>query len=202
MKKIKKKPFLRLLSVGLAPLILAACAQQPGLPESEKRSAGGLPNWVAAPMAEGGIADTQCVENNATISVLRARATALARAELARNIDVRVQAMDSTYARLTEADEGASSGTSFESVSRQVTNEKLAGSRVERSDFVRFPGGEQMLCVMVVMPPETTDALYQDMVSRSGRQLSAQDDAVLYEEFRAHQAQEAMQKEMQRQRGE
>lgn len=173
---------------------MVACAAQP----AEGQSGGALPAWVAAPVVDGGLADTQCVENNASYSVIQGRATALARAELARQVGVRVQAMDRTFQDFSDSGEAARSGATFESVSRQVTNEKLAGSRPVRVEFVDFPGGEQMLCVMVEVPPETTREVYSEVVARSGRDVDADQDAILWQEFKAHRTQQSMEAELER----
>ncbi|WP_197472764.1 LPP20 family lipoprotein, partial [Oleiphilus sp. HI0123] len=100
------------------------------------------------------------------------KATALARAELAKQIEVKVKAMDKTYQRLTDTAEGSTTGGTFESVSKQLANKTLSGSRVTKIDYVDFPDDTQKLCVMVTMSPELTESLFKDLLQGSGKSIS------------------------------
>src|SRR3970040_1824440 len=94
---------------------LAACASQP-------------PDWIMRPAAEGGFAATECVKDSGNLSLDRQIAVAKARAEIAKQVELRVAAMDKTYTRLTEeanagtvretttTSESKSMQTAFESV--------------------------------------------------------------------------------------
>ena len=150
-------------------------------------------------MVEDGFADTQCVQTIADMNIIKNKAVALARAEIAKQINIQVKAMDKTYQNLTETGKGSTAGSTFESVSKQVTQQKLSGSRPIKMDYIDFPDGTQKLCVMVAMSPAVTKALFQELVSASGKQLSPNDDAVLYQEFKAHKAQDEMEQELQSQ---
>jgi hypothetical protein len=191
----------------MSVMLLAACASTP--PPEPGASAtvdppaapiSSLPEWVTSPEIEGGFAATECVKANASMSLLKTKASTLSRAEIARQIGVQVKVMDKVYQNQTEVgpDESAS-GSTFESVSKQVTNQKLSGSRPVRTDYVELPNG-QNLCVMVVLDPKETREVFDALVDASGRQLSATNDKVLYQEFKAHKAQQELEREVESQR--
>ncbi len=196
---MSKKAFVVSSLMGL--LLLAACASDsppPAPPPPPPPPTSSLPDWVTQPYVEGGFAATSCVKANAGMSLLKNKASTLARAELARQIGTQVKVMDKSYQNQTEAGlEESATGSSFESVTKQVANQKLAGTRPTKTDYVELPDG-QNLCVMMEYSPEKTRELFDAIVDASGRQLSATDDKILYQEFKAHKAQEEMQREMDR----
>lgn len=160
-----------------------------------------LPDWITNPVLENGIADTQCVVANpgTSMSTLKSAATASARAELAKQIGVKVKAMDKTYNRLTNSTAGPSSGETFESVSKQVAEEYLSGSRAIQTGYVALPpDNKQNFCVMVAMSPEQTKALFQDLISKTGSNVSPTNEAVLYERFLQEKAIKEMEAELEK----
>ena len=114
------------------------------------------------------------------------------RSLLAKEIGLNVNAMDKTFMSLGESVDGQAEGSSFESVSKQVTSQKLGGSRQSRTDYVNFPDGSNQLCVMVTLDEQKTKALYEDIVRGSGRKVSGQTDSILWQEFKAHKAQQEL----------
>ena len=183
---------IRILLIASTALVVAGCASS----SQQSAATQSLPDLVTMPYLEDGFADTQCVANNGGMGILKNKATALGRAEITKQIDVQVKAMDKTYENLTEAEGGASTGSTFESVSKQVASQKLSGSRATKVEYVDFPDGSQQLCVMVTLDPKLTKELYSEVTAQSGRKLSAQDDAVLWQEFKAHKAQEELDSEL------
>jgi len=185
----------------LAASFLTACASNQPAEVEQAAAKIKLPDWVTMPIIEDGFADTQCVQTTADMNILKNKATALARAEIAKQINIQVKAMDKTYQNLTDTADGSSSGSTFESVSKQVTNQKLAGSRATKLDYVDFPDGTQKMCVMVTMSPATTAALYKEIVKESTRQLSPQHESVLFQEFKAYKAQQELDSEIDKNNG-
>jgi hypothetical protein len=183
------------LTAGVAIVMLSACASKQETTAPAAATSTKLPSWVLNPIIENGIADTQCVQTTADFNVLKNKATALARAELTKQIEVNVKAMDKTYQRLTDTAQGSSTGSDFESVSRQLASQTLSGSRTTQVDYVDFPDGTQKLCVLVTLSPELTETLFKNIVKQSGRNISPKDEAVLYERFLAKKAGEEMDKE-------
>ncbi|HTO19864.1 MAG TPA: hypothetical protein VL129_12045 [Pseudomonas sp.] len=167
---------------ALTAAVLTGCGSKPAAPTSS------LPDWVMSPVVEGGIAATDCVSSSGNFSIDRSQATANARAALTKEINLKVAAMDKTYGSRTDAAGKTQVGSSFESVSRQVAQQQISGSKAVKVDFVDMDGQRQ-LCVMVAIQPEATKALYDSIIQQSQRKLSAQDEDILYQEFRASKAQ-------------
>jgi len=184
---------IKIAIIAASTLLLVACAGKTTVPQTASIKPK-LPSWVLLPVVKNGFADTQCVTTVADMNILKNKATALARAEIAKQINIQIKAMDKTYQNLTETGKGSTAGSTFESVSKQVTQKNLSGSRAVKVDYVDFPDGTQKLCVMVVLDPDLAKNLYQNIVKAAGRKLSPKDNAVLYEEFKAYKAQQELEK--------
>lgn len=184
---------IKLITAVLATSLVAGCAsnQSPEQPKSDS----GLPAWVMTPSSlagEGALAATECVPDNANMSILKAKSVALARAGLAQQIRVNVQAMDKTYQTLTENGDESGSGSTFESVSKQVTEQMLNGAIPERVDYLKGPGDKMLFCSMVVLAPEKNRKIFEQIIDKSNRQLNPNNEALLYQEYRAKRAAEEL----------
>ena len=182
------------LLVGLGMAFLAAGCASTGEKEEDKGMAG-VPEWVSNPTYKDGIAATECVPKSSNFSLDRKEALANARQALAQQIDLKVKAMDKTYQRRTRGDEETSTGSTFESVSRQVTETKLDGSRAVKTGYVDL-GGTKSMCVMAAFGDSKMKEIFNEIVEESDREITAQDEDVLYQEFKAEQAQEQMDEEL------
>lgn len=177
------------LATTIATAVLAGCASQPEV--APEKPASSLPDWVMNPTIENGLADTVCVNDSGIMNVDKDQAVALARASIAKQIEVKAQAMDETYQRKVQASGENNTGQTFESVSKQVADQSLVGSRPKKVQYIDNNGARQ-LCVMVTIEEGATSNIFKGLVSAADRQLSAQDEKVLYEEFKAHQAQDRL----------
>jgi hypothetical protein len=176
---------------GLSMALLAAGCASSG----KKQDIAGVPNWVTSPSYKDGIAATECVPASSNFSLDRKEAIANARQGLAQQLNLKVKAMDKTYQRRTRAEDKASTGSSFESVSRQVTETNLNGSRVVKTGYVEL-AEKKNLCVMVAFGDSEMQKIFDDLIDASGRNVSPQDEDILYQEFKAKQAGEEMDKEL------
>ena len=180
-------------------LLLTACSSAPTKQEVSEMAAQNdpYPEWFYNPVIENGIAAASCVPiPGANISVAQKQATANGRANLAMQIDTRVRAMDKTYDRVTNTNEGASIGGTFESVSKQVANQNLVGSRAVKFERV-IDGDNKMMCALVTLNPESTNNLFKDLVKAAEVNLSSENESVLKEQFLAYKAQQELEKETQ-----
>jgi hypothetical protein len=169
--------------------LFSACAGSP--PAEEASATSGLPVWVITPgklVGEGALAATECVSANAGMSILKAKSIALARGNLARQILVNVQAMDETYQDLTENGGQSGSGSTFSSVTEQGADGMLSGTIPERMDYIQGPADVTLFCSMVVMAPEKNKEIFNQIIDRSNRQMSPDNEALLYQEYRAKRA--------------
>ena len=190
----------KLIIAAAMTSLLAACGStekpQETKPETNSLTAN-IPSWVLNPVVEDGIAASDCVKFSGNLSVDQKMASANGRLALAQQIEVRVEGLDKTYARRTDTNDETSVGTNFSSVSKQLTQQKLNGSRVIKSDIVNITGKDHF-CVLTTLSPNATKELFDAIVNQSKRSVDAQDEKFLYEEFKAHKAEQDLDKEIKR----
>lgn len=162
-------------------VVLAAC--------SSKEPAPKYPAWVLNPIVEDGIASAQCVKASSSISTDRAQAIALARVDLAQQIGVNIKAMDKTFQEKVETNDQVVNGSTFSSVSKQLTQQSLQGARAIKVEYAKE---DSELCVLVSLGAKSTKELFDNIVKESSRKMNPRDEAVLYQEFKAHKAQQEM----------
>jgi hypothetical protein len=119
-------------------------------------------------------------------------AVAKARAEIAKQVELRVAAMDKTYTRLTEetnapagAEKPAQSRglqTAFESVSKQIAEQTMAGLTPSRVEYVEL-NDERNLCAMITVDKSQTRQVYDQIVQASGQNLAPAASEALYKDF-------------------
>lgn len=172
--------------------MLGACGSTP-----EPSVDANIPQWVLNPVIEDGLAASDCVKFSGNFSTDRKMATANARVALAQQISIKVKALDKTYTNRTDSNEDTTVGSTFSSVSKQITDQKLAGSRLIKSDVVKILGKEQF-CAMVTLSPNSTKDLFDSIVSESGKKVNPQDEKFLYQEFKAFKAESELEKEIEK----
>ena len=162
---------------------LAACASQP-------------PDWIMRPVAEGGWAATECVKDSGNLSLDRQIAVAKARAEIAKQVELRVAAMDKTYTRLTEeanqnvanaqptTGESRAFQSAFESVSKQIAEQTLGGLTPTRVEYVEL-NDQRNLCAMIAVDRSAARSVYDQVVQASGQKLAPAASEALYKDFTA-----------------
>ena len=187
---MKWKHLLPILFAGLA--LVAACG---GPSKKPTAGMGEIPEWVAQPQVEQGIAVTECVPASNNFSMDRKEAVANARQSLAQQIRTKVQAMDKTYQRRVEAEDKSTSGSTFESVSKQLTEETLQGTTPEKIGYEKF-NNQKHLCVMLTMGGSKMQEFFNRLVEQSNREIAPRDEEILYQEFKAKQAQEEMEEDL------
>ncbi len=100
--------------------------------------------------------------------------------------------MDETYQDLTENGAESGSGSTFSSVSEQVTDQMLNGALPERMDYIEGRNDESLFCTMVVLAPEANRKVFEQIIDKSNRQMSPDNEALLYQEYRAKRASEKL----------
>lgn len=184
----KLRTFMPIAAVSL----LAACSSQP---KNETTSIGEIPSWVLNPQVEDGIAVSECVLWSGNMSIDKQQAVTNARTALAQRIDTRVTAMDKSYRDKVEASSGIQSGTTFSSVSKQITDQALVGTTPLKTDIVKI-AGQDNLCVLVALGQQSTKAVFDDLVKKANKPMTAQQEDVLYQEFKAQRADAQLDKEL------
>ncbi len=191
----------KLIIVAAMTTILAACGSTAKKAEPEVKETNSLtaniPSWVLNPVVEDGIAATDCVKFSGNLSIDQKMATANGRLALAQQIETRVEGLDKTYANRTDSNDEMTTGSSFSSVSKQLTKQTLSGSRVIKTDIVEI-AGKQHFCVLTTLSPSATKELFAAIVKQSNRSVNPQDEKFLYQEFKAHKAEKDLEKEIHR----
>lgn len=181
-----------MLLSALCISLLSACGSTP-----EPAPDANLPPWVLNPVIEDGIAASNCVKYSGNFSVDQKMSVANARVSLAQQISTKVKSLDKTYSNRTDSNEETTVGSTFSSVSKQVTEEKLSGSRMIKSGIFKVSGKDNF-CTMVTLSPSSTKDLFDAIVSKSGREVNPQDEKFLYQEFKAFKAEAELEKEIEK----
>ncbi|WP_028862471.1 LPP20 family lipoprotein [Psychromonas aquimarina] len=187
---------LNILSLS-AIALLAACSS--GTPE-EETSVGAIPSWILNPQVEDGIAVSECVLFSGNMSIDKQQALANARTSLAQRIETRVSAMDKTYRDKIEVASGVESGSTFSSVSKQVTQQTLTGTNPIKTDVVKIADKDN-LCVLVAVGQDSTKDIFESLINAAKRPMSAQQKDVLYQEFKAQRAEQQLDAELEKLKG-
>lgn len=187
---MKWKHLLPILFAGLA--LVAACG---GPSKKLTVGIGEIPEWVAQPQVEQGIAVTECVPASKDFSTDRKEAVANARQSLAQRILSKVRAMERTYQRRVEAGDKSTSGSTFESLSKQLTEETLQGMNPEKMGYEKF-NNQKHFCLMVTMGGSEMQEYFNRLLERSDREIGPRDEEILYQEFKAEQAPEEMKEDL------
>src|SRR5687767_8016271 len=166
------------IAICVVTAALAGCGSQP-------------PDWIMRPTAEGGWAATECVKDSGNLSLDRQIAVAKARAEIAKQVELRVAAMDKTYTRRDEeANQNAQGAepttgqsktfqTAFESVSKQVAEQTLGGLTPSRVEYVELNEARN-LCAMIAVDRSAARQVYDQVVQASGQKLTPAASEALY----------------------
>jgi hypothetical protein len=183
---------LKLLSLS-SIVFLAACSST----SVETTSVGDIPSWVLNPQVEEGIAVSECVLFSGNMSIDKQQALANARTSLAQRIETRVSAMDKSYRDKVEVASGVESGSTFSSVSKQVTQQTLVGTTPVKTDITKIAGKDN-LCVLVAIGQESTKDIFEQLVTEADRPMNASQKDVLYAEFKAQRAEDQLDLEIEK----
>lgn len=197
------KHILGITALGFASLTLIGCGSTtPTTPQASTPAATAAadpyPDWYYAPDAAvpDAINSASCVQipsNN--MEAARKQSIASAKTTIAGIIGTKVQAMDKTFDRITNTDAGASTGGNFESVSKQLVNQSLAGANVVKGQKV-VDDGVPYFCSLLSLAPEKTEALLSSILKSSNVNLSPNNESVLREQFKAFKAEQSLDAEI------
>jgi len=190
-----KGNIMSLKTLSLSSLVfLAACSTTPPV---ETTSVGVIPSWILNPQVEDGIAVSECVLFSGNMSIDKQQALANARTSLAQRIETRVSAMDKSYRDKVEVASGVESGSTFSSVSKQITQQTLVGTTPIKTDVVKIAGKDN-LCVLMAIGQQSTKAIFDELIGKAERPMTANQQDVLYAEFKAQRAEDQLDAELQK----
>ena len=189
---MKVKPLIA--SLFMAGMLSACSSTQDNSASSSRVN---VPDWVLNPVVENGIAAADCIKYSGNISIDQKMAVANARLALAQQIETRIEGLDKTFANRVDTNDKTTVGSTFSSVSKQLTKQTLRGSRVVKADIVDITG-KDYFCALTTLSPELTKTLFQDLVKETKLKIDPQDEQFLYQEFKAFKAEQDLEKEIER----
>ena len=166
-------------AVKPAPKAALECA----FPDSPDQPA---PSWVCdAPVDGVSVSAVGLHEKSAAgIEFMKAQATAVARVKLAQQLNVRVDAMVKSYAETTGAASSETVDKVNTSVSKLVTSENIAGSKVFRS--ITNPKTGSIYVLVGLDDQATKNAATQAL------KTSMKNDSALWQQFKAQKGQDEL----------
>lgn len=185
------KPLNSLVIVTVVTL-LGACASGPQKGEPSAAQAK-LPGWVLSPEVSGTVAEAACVTSSGVFNVDRSEAIHFASEQLAAQMERNVAFLGKGFQSKTQSSQGLNVGTDFNQSGRQLVEQSLQGIKAIKTGIYELDGRDQV-CVLVALDQAVAERFYQQMKQASGARLSADDDAILYEQFRAYKADQELQK--------
>jgi hypothetical protein len=184
------RPPARARAAALAALATSAMTALFALPAQTVRAQSppveqAWPAWVLNPPAEAGeLVGTDCVEASGNLSIDRQQVTAKARLVLAQQIEVRIEAMDETFAQRAQEGRAERPSVSFKSASRQVVNTTLQGSRLVRFEVFTQRDGARWVCGLVALDRPRAQQLPGDVIRSAGAKVDDGTEALLLARFR------------------
>lgn len=142
-----------------------------------------IPNWVLNPNTDDGLAAVDCVEFSGNVSVDAKLASSNARLALAQQIGTKVEAIDETYDSRISSGESTNIKSRFSSVSKQLTNQSLTGSKILQSAIVKI-SGKDYFCSMAVLSESKTEQLFHSIVDKADVALDSSIEAQLKKDFK------------------
>ena len=187
------KPFVRLAPILILAILVFGCSSKNRSETAMSAQYKDAPEWVfhadaQPPMAAVGMARI----GKAGLGFARNAALADGRDQLARQMEVKVKNMVKQFTRATGSEGAETVDTVSEQVSRQVSHQTLAGSRMKA--MWRAPTEE--LFVLVVI-----DANRVLPVVRDAMESSMKNQEALWQQFQGMKAQEALDFEIEREFG-
>jgi hypothetical protein len=181
-----------ILSVMLSTILFSCSSLDEQVSERSN-----LPTWILNPTIEGAIAAVDCVIYSGNLSVDRKMATANSRVTLAQMLSLNIDILDNT---LLDRTDNSTTESTFRTVSKQLTQRTLRGTTVAKADFVEIKDVEHF-CVLSTINPKATNKLFNEIIKSSKRQLTAENEKLLRQEFKAFKANKSLEEELTKLRG-
>lgn len=175
-------------SAALLAVVLAACSSGPKEPDCyfpNSRNKDKAPAWVCdAPVAGVAVSAVGSAPKSAAgLDFMKQMAATSARVQLAQNLRVQVQNMIRQYAETTGAGRAETVDQVNASVTKQITNETLAGTKIVRS--ITAPDGA--VYVLVGLDEATARQLTETAVK-----TSMNNDQAAWQQFRSQKGQDEL----------
>jgi len=137
------------------------------------------PDWVVNPNKDGGIAASSCTSVTGNDSLDRQMAMAMARSELVKQIEVKIETVDELLQSKTEDDELK---IEFKSTSKQIATKSLKKSVSSKLEVIDNDG-KQELCVLLHLEKQASEAMFRSIVKAMPVSLSVAEEESLFQNF-------------------
>lgn len=181
------------ITVSMLSLFIAGCTKNAEVEEKRsvdfacKQEGVLAPKWTCIPEVEDSYASVGIAQKSAAgTAYMRKVALANGRSELASQIDSQVKNKITLYTGTTGAMSGEKVDKSIESVSKQISNVDLSGSKAV--DMWNAPSGAIYMLVTVSKESANKEI-------RNNLKTSFKNDEALWQQFRAKNALESLEKE-------
>lgn len=182
-----KRVLLIMAVMAIGCVMVVGCA-------SKKPAKTNIPSWVLVP-PEGGISASGSAKiGPAGLSLAKTEATANARDEIARSLNVKVKNMIKNFTETTGVGDDQTVDKVFTNVSKQVAKVDLSGSIVKKAEVI-----DETIYVLVAVQPDVVaqvaDAMKKAAVS------SLKNEKALWQKFQAKKGHEELEKEIEKEFG-
>lgn len=184
---------MKILSVAVISAASCMVGHVNAAPPQNNSMTDSVPEWVNNPVIDDGLSAATCVKSSGRFSVDRKKAVANVRMALAQQIKTNVEGLEKTLANQMDP----SVDESFVSASVQLTNESLRGSRAVKFDQAVIDGVKHQ-CALMILNPAKTQLLFEQLIAKSQRQLTAKQQTVLREMFVNQRTKQRMESEIDR----
>ncbi len=172
------KRLLPLLAVGLA--LLVAC----GAPEKRQTpvGVGEVPQWVAHPKADQGIAAAECTVASREYSSDRREVMARAKRQLSRELQARIEAVKTAYDKRFAEGEPSAEDQPFLGASPDLIREALEGMEPRKMGYEKFEERKHF-CVVLTLEKSGMRDFFSRLIEQSGVNVGPEEEEALYRAF-------------------
>lgn len=137
------------------------------------------PEWVMNPasVVDSGLAATGCTPYSGNINVDRSAALALARSDLASQIETKIETVDEIY----QSKQGNAVEVTFKSVSKQIATATLRETVPSKLEVISS-GGTEKLCALLVLESDDTREIFRNVVKAVPVSLSIEEEDALFDQ--------------------
>lgn len=164
---MKQKAISTLLVVSITLFITGCVSKQQSAIDGPVLTTS-IPAWVVTPSQPGALSATACVPATGDLGLDFERADLQATAQLGSMLGLQIQSMRESYRRLIDTPEdGASTASNFESVVRNIVNERLTGVYRVKADYISL-GDSSQFCSQIAIGDEKVNELIARVAGSAG----------------------------------
>ncbi len=174
-------------------LMAICCVMSMGCSTKETKKTT-IPSWVLVP-PEGGISASGSAKiGPAGLNLAKTEATANARDEIARTLNVRVKNMLKNFVETTGVGDDQTVDKVFTNVSKQIAKVDLSGSVVKKAEVI-----DETIYILVAVQPEIVAQVADAM--KKAAVTSLRNEKALWQKFQAKKGHEELEKEIEKEFG-